>query len=159
MTWWTLTPVWPSPSSTSRILSARRRGWNRTDHRWRVAQRISCIYTRICCSRFHDLPLKVWLCNGNAFTCKASLHCCVFFCVFLFNRRGRPYSRHWRAWTWTAAQWRTWVWTSPFQDSPTLSWRRAARTSQSRSTTWRSTSGYVWYSHAVFHHFMSVLMF
>lgn len=34
MTWWTLTPVWPSPSSTWRTSSARRRGWNRTDHRW-----------------------------------------------------------------------------------------------------------------------------
>lgn len=59
------------------------------------------------------------------------------------DRRGRPYSRHWRAWIWTAAQWRTWVWTSPFQDSRTLSWKRAAKTSQSQSTTWRSTSGYV----------------
>lgn len=73
------------------------------------------------------------------------------FCVFsrLFGlcfRQGRPYSRHSRASTWTAAQSRTWVWTSPSQGSQTLSWKRAAKMSQSQYTIWRSISGCVMFS-------------
>lgn len=152
MTWWTLIPVWQSPSITWRILSARRRGWSRTDHRWSTAQSTSVVLESLLvvlqvfmkafaimslhCSTLHITQLKLK---------SASVFLSLFlgWPVFVCNRRERPYSRHWRAWTWTAAQWRTWVWTSPFQDSRTLSWKRAAKMSQSQSTTWRSTSGYV----------------